>query len=126
RVAMLEVDEQTKRYRPIGTFGAEMPSFVSRAVVADAVRRGLTLFQIGAVGRTTSSSLSNVDASSAICAAVRFSERGLRVLYADTKAIAAGPTAPPVPPFGWRHAFELQVFASHAASALEAIERRKR
>ena len=121
RVALIEVDEEAQRFRPLGLEGAKDHRFVSNSIVGDARRRGLALYQLGAVGRPMPGSLVNARATSAVAAALRARGDKLRVLYADTLP----EHAPRIRPLTWRHAFELQLFAASAASAFDALSTQK-
>jgi adenylate cyclase len=117
RAALLEIEDD-KRLRVVAVEGAKDISWVSRTVIAEAVKRGLSLHQLGAVGRPISGSLLDARAASAVAAMVRTAGERVRVLYCDMLAedLAHAPM------LTWRHAFELQLFASSAASAFEALQ----
>jgi len=121
RVALLEIEERAQRFRLLGIEGESDPAFVSRTVVTEATRRGIALHQLGAMGRPTAPSLLNAKSTSAVSALLRCRGDRVRVLYVDTLADEARR----VPPLGWRQAFELQIFASYAASAFDALQTQK-
>ena len=121
RVALLEIEERTQRFRLLGIEGVLDPAFVSRTVVAEAARRGIALHQLGAMGRPTAPSLLNARATSAVAALLRCRGDRQRILYVDTLADDIKRT----PPLTWVQAFELQIFASYAASAFDALQTQK-
>jgi adenylate cyclase len=121
RVALIEIEEKTQRFRLLGIEGATDPTFVSRTVVGEAARRGIALHQLGAMGRPTAPSLLNARATSAVAALLRCRGDKVRVLYIDTLT----EEMKRVPPLSWVQAFELQIFASYAASAFDALQTQK-
>jgi adenylate cyclase len=118
RAALIELEDDGQRLRVLAVDGAKDITFVSRTIVAEAVKRGLSLHQLGAVGRPVAVSLVDASAASAVAAMVRTGGDRVRVLYADVLAehLATSPL------LTWRHAFELQLFAASAASAFEALQ----
>jgi adenylate cyclase len=117
RAALIEIEDD-QRLRVLAVEGAKDITWVSRTVVAEAVKRGLSLHQLGAVGRPVSGSLVDARAASAVAAMVRTGGERVRVLYCDMLAEDLSRAAI----LTWRHAFELQLFASSAASAFEALQ----
>jgi adenylate cyclase len=118
RVAVIDIEEGGQRLRALGLDGAKDVRWVSRTIVAEAMRRGLALHQLGAVGRPMSGSLIEARSTSAVAAMVRTAGDRVRVIYADTLTEQVAT----VPPLTWRHAFELQLFAASAASAFEILQ----
>jgi adenylate cyclase len=112
RAAVLEIEEGSHRWRELGVLGATDAAFVSRSVVTDVLKRGVALHRIGAVGRATAPSLIGAGATAAMAAVIRSQASRTRVVYADG---VSGDL------LGWRHALELQLFASAAASAFDSI-----
>jgi adenylate cyclase len=117
RCALVEIEENGQRLRGLAVDGAKDIRWVSRTVVAEAMKRGIALHQLGAVGRPMSGSLVDARSTTAVGVMVRTAGDRVRILYADTLTEHLAN----VPPLTWRHAFELQMFATSAASAFEML-----
>lgn len=122
RIAVIEIEQETQRFRVLALHGATDPTFVSRTVVGEAVRRGIALHQLGAAGRLVGSSLLEARCTSAVAAVMRSRGDRIRVIYLDTLASDLATVAP----LTYRHAMELQLFASSAAGAFDALALQRR
>lgn len=117
RVALLELEGPGDRVRVLDVIGGAPldASFVSRTVVAEAARRGLAHYHEGARKRPLASG-ARPGAVSAVAAGIRPRDGRVRVAYMDALADA--------PPLSWSHAASLQLFATHAAGAFDALSAR--
>ena len=125
RIALLDLESGGTRFRVLGLGGTgptipSGPGFVSRTVVLEAVRRGVALYQLGAVGRGNAASLVEAKAMSAVASLLRCRGDRQRVLYVDTTAEDLGRC----PLLTWQQAYELQMFSTYATSAMDGLASR--